>query len=396
MGCATVGPSGGDAAARPSGGGLDDALTPQGVARLDAGGMLGAIAELPRQLTASFAVAREELRRAGGAAAPEDRPTGVVLCGMGGSAIGADLVLACLPELSVPAVVVRGYRLPAWAGPRTLVLAASYSGQTEETLACAGAALQRGCRPVCVASGGALAELAVAHGLPLVRVPGGAQPRAALGHLSAPLLAALEAAGLADDVAPQVDEAAALLREGNGRFAPGRPAGDGPGDNLAKALALCSHGRQIVVYGAGLTTPVARRWKGQVNENAKAPAFWNELPELDHNELMGWTSLPEVAASTLAVFLDDPQADPRLARRADLTAAELEARGLAVERLTAHGASPLARLSSLVQLGDYASFYLALLYGVDPTPVQAIQDLKARLSDGSGLNEGWAERGTPQ
>jgi glucose/mannose-6-phosphate isomerase len=353
------------------------ALAPEDVARLDPAGMLGAIAELPRQLTAGYAVARAAL--AGAVAADGGRPDGLVVCGMGGSAIGADLTLACLPGLPVPAAVVRGYGLPAWAGRETLVVAASYSGQTEETLACAGAAVERGCRPVCVASGGALTALADEHGLLLVRVPGGGQPRAAVGYLTAPLLAAVEAAGLASGVAAQVDEAAALLRAGNERFAPERPAGDGPGDNTAKALAHRARGRQLVVYGAGLTAPVARRWKGQVNENAKAPAFWNELPELDHNELMGWTSLPDVAASTLAVFLDDPRADPRLARRADLTAAELEARGLAVERLAAHGESPLARLFSLVQLGDYMSFYLALLYGVDPTPVQAIQDLKARL-----------------
>ena len=137
---------------------------------------------------------------------------------------------------------------------------------------------------------------------------------------------------------------------------------------------------QIVVYGAGLTAPVARRWKGQVNENAKAPAFWNELPELNHNELMGWSSLPNVAASTVAVFLDDPEGDPRLLRRAGFTAAELGARGVGVERVEARGESRLARLFSLVQLGDYVSLYLALLYGVDPSPVQAIQDFKAKLA----------------
>ena len=129
--------------------------------------------------------------------------------------------------------------------------------------------------------------------------------------------------------------------------------------------------------------PAARRWKGQVNENAKAPAFWNELPELDHNELMGWTSLPHAAAATLAVFLDDEQGDARLLRRAELTAVELMARGVAVERVGTRGASRLARLFSLVQLGDYVSFYLALLYGVDPTPVRAIQDFKAKLAGGA-------------
>ena len=371
-------PQGVDAATDPEAG-ADEALGPNRVAALDTADMFGAVAGLPRQLAAGYAVARSVLAGTfgeAGSAGPPVRPTGLVLCGMGGSAIGADLVVACLPGLGVPAAVVRGYELPVWAGPETLVIAASYSGQTEETLACTAAALQRGCRPVCVASGGSLAEVAEQNGLPLVRVPGGGQPRASVGYLAMPLLAALEAAGLAGEAGDQVEEAAALLREGNELFGPGRPLAE----NAAKAMALRLHKRQAVVYGAGLTVPAARRWKGQINENAKAPAFWNELPELDHNELMGWTSLPHVAASSVAVFLEDEAGDPRLLRRAELTAAALQARGVDVEHVAARGESRLARLFSLVQLGDYASCYLALLYGVDPTPVQAIQDFKSRLA----------------
>jgi glucose/mannose-6-phosphate isomerase len=357
----------------------DEVVGPERVAQLDSGDMLGWIASLPRQLTAGYAVAGSMLAGAfseHGATGLPVRPTGLVLCGMGGSAIGADLMLACLPGLDVPATVVRGYELPAWAGPRTLVIAVSHSGETEETLSCVTAALARGCRPVCVASGGALARLAEEHGLSLVRVPAGGQPRAAVGYLTAPLLAAVEAAGLADRVKDSVDEAAAVLRDGNESLGPERPAAANP----AKALALRLHRRQAVVYGAGLTAPAARRWKGQINENAKAPAFWNELPELDHNELVGWTSLPLVASSSLVVLLEDAAADPRLRRRAELTTMELEATGVAVEHAYARGDSRLARLFSLVQLGDYVSFYLALLYGVDPTPVQALQDFKARLA----------------
>ncbi len=135
--------------------------------------------------------------------------------------------------------------------------------------------------------------------------------------------------------------------------------------NAAKHLAGELFDRLTVVYGAGLTAPVARRWKGQINENAKAPAFFNELPELDHNELMGWTSVPRVAVGSVAVFLDDEREDPRLRRRAELTARGLAERGVLVERGSASGSSRLARLFSLVQLGDYVSFYLALLYRVD-------------------------------
>ena len=357
-------------------------LGPELVAELDAGDMLGAIAGLPRQLTAGYAVARERLAGVfdrAGSAAPPARPTGLAVFGMGGSAIGADLILAAT-SIGVPSAVVRGYDIPAWIGPETLVIAASYSGETEETLACMALALGRGCAPVCVASGGALAALARERGLPLVTIPGGGQPRASVGYLAMPILAAVAAAGLTPPADADVAEAAELLRAGNTEYGP-----DATGSaNEAKVLAVRLHKRQAVVYGAGLTVPAARRWKGQINENAKAPAFWNELPELDHNELMGWTSLPHVAAASLAVFLEAARSDERLQRRAELTAGELEARGVDCAHVSARGTSRLARLFSLVQLGDYASFYLALLYGVDPTPVGAIQDFKAKLAGGAG------------
>jgi len=358
-------------------------LGPARVAELDAEDMLGAIAGLPGQLTEGYAVARACLAggsvEAGVAALPA-RPTGLAVCGMGGSAIGGDLVLACVPHIPVPSIVVRGYELPAWVGPQTLVVAASYSGDTEETLSCAAAALARGCRPVCVTSGGRLSAFATEQELPLIAIPGGRQPRASVGYLSAPLLAVLEAAGLCAAVQPDLDEAVQLLHAGATELAPEAGRTAEPAKELARSLL----GRQAVVYGAGLTVPAARRWKGQINENAKAPSFWNELPELDHNELVGWTSLPELTAATVAVFLEDAMSDERLLRRTELTAAEIEGFGVTVARVQARGSSRLARLFSLVQLGDYVSFYLALLYGVDPTPVKAIQDFKARLAGAAG------------
>jgi glucose/mannose-6-phosphate isomerase len=367
------------------------------VRALDRGDMLGAIASLADQMATAYPTACESMdgvfaESGVGRSAPPSQPTGLVICGMGGSAIGADLVLASLPDLPVPAAVVRGYALPGWVCPQTLVVAISYSGDTEETLACLEAALQRGCVPICVSSGGRLATLAGDHGLPLVLIPGGQQPRASLGYLSVPLLAVLEAAGLCGAQGAHVDETIALLRRRDRELGPDTPetsgaSGPGPAGPrhvTAKGLARLLHGRQAVVYGAASTVAVARRWKGQINENAKAPAFWNELPELDHNELMGWTSLPDLAAETLAVFVNDEEVDARLLRRADLTAAVLAERGVPVKQVWAQGDSRLARLFSLVQLGDYASFYLALLYGVDPTPVAAIQGFKAKLADGAG------------
>ncbi len=354
-------------------------LGPDRAAQIDGDGMLAEVAGLSAQLREGYAIARNRLAGAylgSFPAVPPAEPDGLVVCGMGGSAIGADLVLACLPGLSVPAAVVRGYELPEWVGPDTLVIVVSYSGQTEEALACAAQARARSCVPVCVSSGGSLGAYAEAERLPLVLVPGGGQPRAAVGSLSMPLLATLEASGLTYDHTSEVVAAAAQLETDSALLGPDSADDDNP----AKVLARKLDERLVVVYGAGPTVPVARRWKGQVNENAKAPAFFNELPELDHNELMGWTSLPHITASTFALFLTDESAGERLLRRAELTAREYEALGVATEVVAARGSSRLARLFSLVQLGDYASCYLALLYGVDPTPVDAIQAFKANLA----------------
>ena len=285
---------------------MDDAadLGPARAARdRPARGMFAEVAGLPRQLREGYEHARARPRRRvlrdvpGRSRRPS--PTGVVVCGMGGSAIGADLVLACLPGLRVPATVVRGYALPEWVGPETLVVVVSYSGETEEALACAAQARSRGCAPVCVDVGRQpRAPSPRREGLPLVRVPGGGQPRAAVGSLSMPLLATLEAAG----PVPRARRATSRrprrsCEADNAHPRPGRaerrriPPRRSPAASRS-AWPWCT--------APGPRRPVARRWKGQINENAKAPAFFNELPELDHNELMGWTSLPHVTSSTVA------------------------------------------------------------------------------------------------
>lgn len=358
-------------------------LSPLRVAAVDRAGMFAEVAALPQQLRDGYETARERLAGAFFGtfpAIPPAEPDGLAVCGMGGSAIGADLALAALPDLAVPTTVVRGYALPEWVGAETLVVLVSYSGETEEALACAAQARSRGCAPVCVASGGRLAAYAEAEGMPLVLVPGGRQPRAAVGLLSMPLLATLEASGLCHEHASDVAAAAAQLERDNAIFGPEC----GEEGNPAKTLARRLENRLVVAYGAGPTGPVARRWKGQINENAKAPAFFNELPELDHNELMGWTSLPHLTSSTVALFLHDEFGDERLTRRAQLTAREYEALGVDTEVVAARGASRLARLFSLVQLGDYTSCYLAVLYGVDPTPVDAIEAFKVSLAGDAG------------
>ncbi len=355
-----------------------DELGAARVAELDSDGQFATVARLADQLEEGYTHAVAGLL--GKRLMAAERPDGVVACGMGGSAIGADVIGACLAGLPVPYQVVRGYELPAWVSERTLVLAVSYSGNTAETLACVERALPRGCRPVCVASGGRLAALAAQHALPLVAVPGGLQPRASIGHLAMPVGAALEAAGLAPGFDEQVAEAIEVVAALGAELGPGVP----DDDNEAKSIARRLVDRLPVIYGAGVTAPAARRWKGEINENAKAPAFFNELPELDHNEIAGWESNPGVAERAVLVMLDDPAGDERLRRRMDFTAAIVAPRVAGVVRVASRGVLPLARLISSAYVGDFASLYLALLYGVDPAPVTAIEDLKVRLAAQGG------------
>jgi glucose/mannose-6-phosphate isomerase len=294
---------------------------------------------------------------------------------MGGSSVGGRLAAGALgPRLRRPLALAMGYDIPAWIGRETLVLCSSYSGATEETLATYDAARAAGAPRLAATTGGPLAERARADGVPVIPLPGGFQPRAAVGYS---LVTALEAARLcraAPSVREEIESAAALAAELAAEWGP-----DGAEDGEAKRIARALNGSIPVIAGAGLTASVAYRWKCQVNENAELPAFASKLPELDHNEIVGWAGADRRLA---AVFLEDPQAQAQVVRRVQITA-ELAAEGASVvERVTARGESRLERVVSLVLLGDLVSLYLAVLRGVDPVPVRAIDTLKRRLAGG--------------
>jgi glucose/mannose-6-phosphate isomerase len=280
----------------------------------------------------------------------------LVIAGMGGSAIGGDLAAAIVPAARI--LTVRGYEPGPWAGPDTLVLCASYSGDTEETLASFEAAGAAGARRAVVTTGGALGEAARAGGVPVMGVPAGFQPRAAVVYMT---VAALAAAGAAGDV----ERAAPLLSGLAGEWGP-----DAAEDSEAKRVARELDGSVPVILGAGRTVAPALRWKTQINENASRPAFWSELPEADHNEICGYRRPLSL------VLLDDPGLDERLRRRIELTAASVD---VDVVRVEARGETPFERVMSLVLLGDLVSVYMAVLAGEDPTPVPAIDRLKAEL-----------------
>jgi glucose/mannose-6-phosphate isomerase len=308
------------------------------------------------------------------AVAPVEAPGGLVVAGMGGSAIGGRLAAAALwDRLRRPLAVADGYALPGWVGSGTCVLCSSYSGNTEETLAAYDDAGERGATRLVATTGGALAERARRDGVPVIPVPGGFQPRAAVGYA---LVAALEAAALcgAGPSLREEVEAAASLAEG---LAP-EWGPDGPEDGEAKALARRLHGTIPVIAGAELAAAAAYRWKCQINENAGLPAFAGVLPELDHNEVVGW---PAADGRLSAVFLDDPGAHPRNRLRVELTADQAAAGAAVVERVAARGETPVERLVSLVLLGDLVSLYLAVLRGEDPVSIPPIDALKAALAE---------------
>jgi glucose/mannose-6-phosphate isomerase len=340
------------------------------VAAVDTTGQAAEIGDLATHL-------RDALWRVDSAAlAPVDAPGGLVVAGMGGSAVGARLAQAVLePRLRRPFAIADGYAVPAWTGPGHLVLCSSYSGGTEETLAAYDDALERGAPRIVATTGGALAERARRDGAPVIPLPGGFQPRAAVGYGLVACLEAAALAGAAPSIRDEVEAAATLAGRLAAEWGP-----DGPDDGAAKALARRLHGTVPVVVGAELTAPVAYRWKCQLNENASLPAFSSALPEADHNEVVAWPSTDGLGRFS-TVFLEDPGAHPRNLARSELTA-ELAASGAAVvERVAAEGESRLERLVSLVLLGDLVSLYLAVLRGVDPADIEPITRLKAALAD---------------
>jgi glucose/mannose-6-phosphate isomerase len=349
---------------------LDDEAA---MAAADPGGMLGMVAGLPAQLRRAAAV-RDRLAAAPG---PPARSPSVLVCGMGGSAIGGDVAAAWAAAYGVRVAVHRGYGLPRWLDADTTVVFSSYSGNTEETLSAFDAAVARGADRRCIATGGALAARARAAGAPLVEVPGGLQPRAALGHSLTALLAQLHAAGLVPDPVAELTAAASHLERVAGEWGPGAATAR----NGAKQLARVWHQRLPVIYtGMGVAQPVGLRWKGQIHENAKSFATHSVFPELDHNEIMAWTALPELRRAAVLTMLRDRDDDPGTRRRMAITAEILAPQVGAIEWIDTRGEALLDRALAAAWLGDWASVYLAFANGVDPTPVPAIETLKARLA----------------
>jgi len=335
-----------------------------------------ALAALPEQLASSHELAGKI--PASSLPDPADFDH-VVTLGMGGSGIAGNVLQAVgTATLPVPVTVLKHYRTPAFVGPRTLAFALSYSGDTEETLEMAQGALDAGARLVAISGGGGLARLAAESGSVHVACPAGIpMPRLALGSLVAPLFVVLFRMGMLPEAHAGLMRAQQQLAKRRDQCRPDADPARNPARQLARKL-----GRTIpVVYGCGgLGGVAALRWKQSFNENAKAPAYWNEYPELDHNEVCGWGQHGDVTRQLFTlVELRHGLEHPRLEQRARATRDLIEEAVHQVLPVEAEGEGRLAQLLDLVYLGDWTSYYYALANDVDPGPIDAITQLKAAL-----------------
>jgi glucose/mannose-6-phosphate isomerase len=343
----------------------------------DSLGFLDAVHGLPEQLATAHEQAAVALDTAAlPAASAIDH---VAVLGMGGSGIAGDVLRAVASSLPFPVVVLKQLRTPGFIGPRTLVFAVSYSGNTEETLAMTAGALDAGAPVIAVTVGGALADLAAARGALHVPCPPGlAMPRAAIGALVAPLFVALFHLGALPEGHALLVQAQAQLKRRRDQCEPSVTGTANPGRELARRI-----GTSIpLIYGGGAIGAVAAyRWKCDINENAKSPAFWAAYPELDHNEICQWGQHGDVTRQLLTlVSLRHGSEHERLSAAIDRTTELMEEALLQVLEVNAEGPSRLAQLLDLMYLGDWTSCYLALDHDVDPGPIDAITQLKSALA----------------
>ena len=340
---------------------------------LDSGNMAAQIAGFPDACAAAWEQAQSV------SLPPAYRAvSSVVVFGMGGSAISGDLARTLGSNTaSVPIEVVRGYHIPGYVDNKTLAVAISFSGDTEETLVAFDAASQRTPQQLVIASGGALQARAHGSGIPHYPIRNVCkQPRAALPHLYMPVLHALAALGIIRCPSTAVLDAIHFVAEQASRLDVAIPERGNPAKQLARAL----HGRIVSIYGAEFLSEVARRWKTQINENSKQWAEFEHLPEANHNAVVGYGNPAAHTSALQVVQLYSSLYHSRTRIRSEVTKELLRASAIASETIAVEGPTPLAQQLYGILLGDYVSYYLALLNDVDPTPVANIDHVKARLT----------------
>jgi glucose/mannose-6-phosphate isomerase len=304
--------------------------------------------------------------------------TNILFTGLGGSAISGDLLRNYLyNELKIPLVVNRNYTVPSFVNASTLVIASSYSGNTEETLSAYDFAKKMEAQILCVTSGGKLAEQANQDGVPIITIPGGLPPRTAIGYSFYPALLALIQFGLVKDKSKDMAEAIVILKKLRDQYVPEVAIEQNPAKQIASQL----FGKYAVVYASGdKFDSVVTRWRCQINENSKCLANSQVLPEMDHNEVVGWEVLKELMNKMQVIFIRDKEDHPQVQKRFQITRELIHDYADGITDIWTQGNSLLARLWSVIYLGDYVSYYLAILNEVDPTPVKKIDILKQKLA----------------
>lgn len=351
---------------------LDDA---KAIAALDSEDVLGAVERFAAQCSEAWKIGKSVPGLPEGAGVDS-----IVVLGMGGSGVSGDVVESVIEaRLPIPFRVIKSYSpLPEWVGRNSLVFAVSYSGSTEETVAGLEDAHGKGARVVAISSGGPLAEAAVKYGIAHIAIPSGLQPRASLPFLTLPLFAALQNMGLIPDVSEDVDETVAVIED----LAKRCHRSVGASENPAKILANKLRDKVPVIYGGyGIGATAAMRFKCDLNEYGKSPAFWNFFPELNHNEIVGWNKLASVTKEHfILVLLRDRGEHPRISLRFEITEGLIKDKVSDVVELRSEGNSSLARIMSLIFLTQMAAIYVGLAHEVDPGPVEVIMKLKSELA----------------
>ncbi len=345
--------------------------------RIDRGGMYDRIYDFPSQFEDALGLTRQtSLPRWG-----KNQIKNIVVAGLGGSAIGGDLVRSYVAErLDIPFLICRNYTLPNFVDSSSLVFVSSYSGNTEETISAFEDASKRKAKIICISTNGQVERISSEQKIPCVRLPKGFQPRAALGYSFVPILTMLEELGLVRGEEEHIRETKDLLEENRNRF---RIEVDAE-KNQAKKLATKLHGRLPIIYASDdHFDAVSYRWKGQFCENAKMLAFSNVFPEFNHNELVGWKVLFDYRDYLIVIMLRDKEDHPRIGRRMEIVKHIIEKMKVEVIEIRSRGESLLSRMFSLIQLGDFVSFYLAILNQQDPSPVDVIDYLKNELAKGT-------------
>lgn len=344
----------------------------EGMKSLDQGNMLAHIQTLPDQLISAWSCGLKK-------PLPEwNQPQAIVVAGMGGSAIAADLLSAYLrPICPVPLLVHRDYDLPVWAkNGKTLVICSSHSGNTEETLSAFESAHSAGCPTLCISTGGELSEMAGKADLPLWKFVHDGQPRAAIGLSFGLLLALVFRLGLIPNPEEDLHQAVVEMREQEKSIGLDVPLAKNPAKRQAGQLV----GRMVAVFGSGLMGPVAVRWKGQLGEIAKAWAQAESLPEADHNTISGIQNPSAPLEHLICLFLQSSTDHPRNQTRIQATRRIMMEEGLNTDTYQARGNSSLTQMWTAIHFGDYLAYDLAMCYGVDPTAVPSISALKTELA----------------